>query len=194
MHRLIAVLLGSLGVAFGASGCGSGPSCSGTFTPCGGNLVGTWAYQITCGTAALATTQCPGASMTSPQPSGTFTFNADGTYSLHLTTEESGTETVPASCLAGVTSCNQLDSTISTSGIDIAVTACSGDASQGCTCTVSESGTLTETGTYTTAGNGFTTTASGGAAGAPTEYCVMGATLLIGAANSTVTYTVLTKQ
>jgi hypothetical protein len=196
MHRLVAVLFFTFVTAAGAAGCSSSaPSCSPTFTPCGGSLVGTWTYESACGASAVAMMQCPGASVdVAPNVSGTYTFNADGTYSTNLTIEESGTETVPASCLGGVTACAQLDATLNTGGLTIALTSCSGTASQSCTCTVSVSGTLTQTGKYATAGNDFSVTPSGGAAGMPTGYCVAGSTLEIGAGSSTASYAILTKQ
>jgi hypothetical protein len=159
-------------------GCSSAPSCTDTFTACGGDLTGTWVFDAECNAAALTAMACPGATTTvSPNISGTYTFNADKTFSTSLSIAESGMTTLPASCLAGSTSCSELDLHQTSDGTTIDET-CTGNAAQSCTCSISQTGTLTETGTYLTAGNNLTQS-SGGSAGNPTPYCVNGSQLQI---------------
>jgi hypothetical protein len=192
MHRIAIALLGAVVAALLPAGCGSsGTSCPAAFTPCGGSLVGTWNYQTACGASSLVTMSCPGAtSDIAPGASGTFTFNADGTFTELLTVSESGTATLPASCLNGPASCAALDTTSSVSGLNIAVTGCTGTVTQSCTCTFSETGTLTLTGKYTTAGNDVTMIAAGSTTGTPTPYCVSGSALELAASSSTSTFLV----
>jgi len=204
MQRFIAILFLSLAAALGAGGCGSATSgsCTSTFTPCGGSLVGTWTVEAACGTAVLEM-QCPGATATidaSPNASGTYTFNADGTYSSSLTIDESSTATLPASCMSGVTDCAMDDEMFTADGLAVA-SSCSGNAAESCTCTISYTGTVTSMGKYATAGNDFSLTPSGGTASPPTPYCVAGSTLQIapplpiGVSSSSDTYhLVLSKQ
>ncbi len=197
MHRLVAILFSSLLLALVAEGCGgSTPSCGATFTPCGGSLEGTWVYQTACGTTAFQMMECPGVVVNvPPDVSGTWTFNADGTYSTDLAIEESGTETIPLSCLAGVTDCTKLNNSSNFAGLNVSLTACTGNANQTCTCTVAESGTLAESGKYATAGNNLSLTVNGSTnPGTPSGYCVSGNQLLLGDPGSTSTYVIFTKQ
>jgi hypothetical protein len=157
--------------------------------------VGTWDFQAACGSANLFEMQCPGATIDfSPTANGTYTFNADGTYATSLSLEESGTETIPASCLAGITDCTTLDTMITSGGLNVTIASCSGNASQSCTCTVSVSETLTDTGKYTTAGNDVSLTSNGGAPGTQVGYCVAGSTLQIADSPSNDAYVTLSKQ
>jgi hypothetical protein len=198
MHRFVTILVGSLAVAL-APACGSvttAPSCSPTFTPCGGDVVGTWTSSAVCGATAQLMMACPGASTSfMPTASATYTFNADGSFSLSLTADESGTQTLPASCLSGIQSCALLEMTSTTQGLTTSTTGCTGNPSQSCTCTFTAKGTLTDTGTYTTAGTGLTMKDSSGPS-SPLGYCVTGNQLelsLITTPTNT-TYLILTKQ
>jgi hypothetical protein len=196
MHRFVIILFFSLVAALGAAGCSSGaPSCTPTFTPCGGNVVGTWVYQTTCGANTLTTQSCPSESLNlSPNMSGRITFNPDGTFSESVTVDETGTETIPASCLGGVSACTQLDASISLSGITVAQSSCSGNVAQSCTCTLSETGSLTQTGTYTTAGTDLSTAGSVTQSATPLGYCANGSLLLVGENSANTAYAIFTRQ
>jgi hypothetical protein len=197
MYRLAAILLLSLVPALGAASCGSGaPACQPSFTPCGGNIVGTWSFATTCGMQNLTSTSCPGESFNlSPNVSATFTFNADGTFSENATVDETGTETIPLSCLGGtVTDCTKLDQSGTFSGLTFSVSNCSGTAAEGCTCTITETGTLSLTGTWTAAGTNLSLASNGGKPGTPIGYCVSGSALLIAENSANSAYAILTKQ
>jgi hypothetical protein len=191
MHRIVVVLLGSFVAALGAGGCSSAPSCPATFTPCGGDISGTWTLRTGCGQSALVMALCPGASSDfSPDVGGTATFDAGGTYSLNLTSDVSGTQTLPASCLGGTQSCAMLAPS-STPGFTSDVT-CSGDPTQSCTCTGSTHSTLAATGTYTTVGSYVALTGSAGPSGS-NPYCVTGNQLELELDASNATYLIFTK-
>jgi hypothetical protein len=196
MHRLVTLTLGALLVLFVGS-CGghtNGASCPASFTPCGGDITGTWTYQTSCNVGALAGKQCPGATTSVPiNASGSMTFNADGTFSEVVTIDTTGTETIPASCLGALTDCTKLDQTLSDQGLTVQITGCTGTASQSCTCTVSATGMLNATGKYTTAGNNFSLTVSGGTASVPSGYCVSGSQLELAADPTNTAFSILTK-
>src|SRR6185369_12671814 len=114
-----------------------------------------------------------------------------------LDVAETGTETVPASCLQfGITSCGQLDQDTMDNGLIVKST-CTGDVTKSCSCSVSVSGTIGTTGTYITTGNDFIATPGGGTPSGPTPYCASGFQLEIAGGlmgNSTSnTYILLTK-
>ncbi len=198
MRWILVTLLGSFVVTLVATGCGGGSgdgsaSCSTTFTPCGGDLTGTWTYQTDCNPSMMIT-GCPGATEdVTVNASGTFTFNADKTYTSKLTVDESGTASIPVSC-TGSTTCSAADSD-TTTGTFAIKNACTGTTT--CACTATISGSVSTTGTYTTAGNDFTATPKGGTASVPVAYCVKGSQLEVaggvfgnGTGN---TYSLLTK-
>jgi hypothetical protein len=186
-----------LGCSLLALGCGSkGAACSATFTPCGGDLVGTWTVESTCNVAAPPM-QCPGVTVTiSPNESGTLTFNADETFSMNLKIEETGTATVPASCLTAGTSCSMLGGTTTAQGVTVKTT-CTGTLTAGCTCSLGVTGTVALSGTYATAGSDVSLT-TGGTPTSPVSYCVSGSQLQLGSAvtgqPSNSTYTIFSKQ
>jgi len=177
MRLLVVALLGSflgiLGIAGCSSGGGSTPACSTTFTPCGGDPTGTWTYVTECNPLG-ASAICPQAtSNISVNLSGTYTFNADKTFSINATAADTGTLTIPASCLNNIP-CSELNQDSTTDGITIKET-CTGTTT--CDCTISISGTLNQTGTWAVAGNDIVTTANGGTASMPQSYCVKGSEL-----------------
>jgi hypothetical protein len=166
--------------------------CVASVTPCGGDITGTWTLQGFCGGTAQLMMQCPGASADfAPNVSGTYTFNADGTYSLTLTADESGPQTLPASCLPNIQTCAMLEMSSTMQGLTSSVTSCSGDVSQSCTCTFMARGTLTDNGTYTTAGTSVTMTGTSGPS-KPEGFCATGNQLEL-TLTSNETYLVFTK-
>ncbi len=114
---------------------------------------------------------------------GTFTFNADMTYSATVTVSSSETATVPLSCLSsgGVSGTCDDFAMVFNSGIF-------GDAgTSSATCTTAGSNCdcnvllslepATATGTYSVSGNSLTTMSAGGVGSG--SYCVQGNTLSI---------------
>lgn len=160
-----------------AGGCGPGSGDGGApagclkFQPCGGDVVGTWNFVGACRSSTLLTdlttelqANCPGASVTSfdIHLSGTFTFNADLTYSTNASQTVTATEVLPLSC-TGFSSCAAVQSASPTS-----VVTCTGTTT--CTCRVVGTPPGVETGTYTTSGTNLTTV---GPTDTTTEgYCV----------------------
>jgi hypothetical protein len=183
MRSLVTLFFGGLLVALGGCGSPSAPACSATFTPCGGDLAGTWSIDTVCNLSDLETS-CAGSTVHITQDwSGTYTFNSDGTISAIVKPDVTETLTLPPACFSGVTSCSALGSPSNTSNGLTSQETCTGDVSQSCTCTSSLSGTESVTGTYSTMGNDVTT-AIDGAAGAATPYCVSGSQLQVQFDNS----------
>jgi hypothetical protein len=178
MRWIVQALLGCLAVTLGTSGCGGGPACETTFAACGGDLTGAWTYQKVCNPGSNMSSTCPTAVVNvDTNVSGTVTFDTNNTYTSDATIAETGSETIPASCLGGViTSCSELDESSTTGGLTLKVT-CTGDATTSCSCDVSLSGTTSITGTYATAGDDVVLTPKGGTASSPTGYCVSGGAL-----------------
>ncbi|HLK40525.1 MAG TPA: hypothetical protein VKU41_27420 [Polyangiaceae bacterium] len=191
----LAASLVALGACSGSSNSAAG-SC-GKVSPCGGNLVGTWKVVTTCSNASAPSglmTGCPGESVSSSSTnaSGTFTFNADMTYSVSLSETSSETLTIPTSCLTsqgGVSvSCSELGQVFGsgTSSDAGGLSVMCGTAGSNCSCTIDLSvQSANGSGTYSTSGSNLTiTTANGSGMGNVDGYCVSGNTLhLIAAAN-----------
>jgi hypothetical protein len=188
MRALLTLLLGSLALG----GCGSSaPACPASFTPCGGDITGTWTLRTGCGQSALVMSSCPGAtSQFSSDVSGTATFNPNGTYLLSLTSDVSGMETFPASCLLGTQSCAMLAPSSTMPGSSGDVT-CTGNVGQSCTCTGEVKSTLTDTGTYGRFGSFVALNGSSGPTGSQ-GYCVKSNQLELSLAGNT-TYLIFTK-
>jgi hypothetical protein len=142
---------------------GDSVDCS-AFAACGGDVVGSWDYAGSC---PGENTFCPGATVESqPSIEGTFTFNADGTYTAMGTLNGTARSRIPGSCLTGVTSCDQLSFEDQT---------CTGDIASACTCTTTYNNEQSnESGSYTTAGTTITLAGED-----PSPYCVSGNTLRI---------------
>lgn len=144
------------------------------FTPCGGDLTGTWTFSAACldlppGQGDPTGGKCPQATAAvTIDMSGTITFAAGGTYDVTGTTSASMSFSVPASCMTslGISSCSQLNPDATD------------DGSGGCKMTQAEDpSSNTESGTYTTSNNQLTTTETGETPDDPMEYCVTGNTL-----------------
>ena len=196
MRSLFPLALACLLLSIG--GCDtSASSCSDTFTPCGGTLVGTWSFDTGCNVSNLATMTCPSVTSTvSPAATGTYAFNGDGSYTLNLTVDETGSVVYPAACLSGISACSGLDST-TTAGALTLTTTCTGSVTSSCTCAASFTGTVMDTGTYTTAGTTFTTSSMiTGQTSPAAGYCVKGSQLQLAGgvmgAGSAGVYTVFT--
>lgn len=185
LNRAAWGVLGLAVLAVGQLGCGGdgGNSC-GTFTPCGGNVVGRWNITQSCISAAeMMTAECPGQQVDSSglKMSGSTTFNADMTYAGQVTISGSMSTTIPASCLMqdGITvTCEQLNAFFQLSlqedpEAPFSAVSCS-KAGSGCRCSFTFKATSSsEQGTYATAGNVLTLTSSDGDAES-SDYCVSG--------------------
>jgi hypothetical protein len=169
----------------------TGGTC-GSFTACGGSLVGTWTFTASCATFAPGAlgppfSTCPQSVVSATADvTGSVTFNADMTYSVNDTTSLQIKATLPNTCLdGGAAVCSGMvggGGTLSDDGTT-------------CTLNMSQNSPTNETGTYTTSGNTFTTMKDGGS-DTPIQYCVSGTTLTAQQTDSkgnTVQYTA-TKQ
>ncbi len=158
MRLLSTLVLGCSLVALGGcNGSGNAPDCSDTFTPCGGDIGGIWSFDFGCNVGTLSTMSCGNGTGISPTSAGgTYAFNADMSYTLSLTLNETGTVTYPSSCVTGASACTALNGESGSEGITT-VTACNDDAEGDCVCSVTVTGILTDQGTYTTAGVDVTT-------------------------------------
>ena len=168
---------GSNGTAGTSTGAGGTPTAScDSVTACGGAAVGTWTVSSSClkvaGQLDLQATfgfTCPAGQVTgSLQVAGTWTANADGTFTDNTTTTGTEQLSLPVACLtlsgAPVT-CDRLASVMA--GGYYATATCTAAASGGCSCsaTVNQSGSIGQvstdpqtTGNYTTGNNAVTIT------------------------------------
>jgi hypothetical protein len=128
----------------GSSGAGgAGESCS-NVTPCGGGVVGTWTVTSSCLTVSgqldltLAGLNCPAAAITgSLHVSGTWTGNADGTYSDNTTTTGTEQFALASACLflsGTTTTCDGISGPLQ-GGLGFKSVNCTTASSGGCTCT-----------------------------------------------------------
>lgn len=159
------------------AGCGGddnkgNAACSG-FTPCGGNVVGTWDVKDLCVQGKLAIPNCPtaGSSFDGIRATGTLIFKDDLTGTGTLTLTGGFRTTLPQSCLGGA-SCATTEAALK---IQLATdpmspfssVSCSG--TDPCACVYTLKGTpMMDGGTYSTAGNVLTQGDD------KSEYCVTG--------------------
>jgi hypothetical protein len=185
----------------GATGTGGGPGSGGAagsgcadVNACGGSVVGTWSVTSSCLSVSgnldltLVGAGCPSAPVTgSLQVSGTFTANADTTYSDDTTTTGSEQFTLSPSCLvisSTPVSCDGAASIIMSLGFSSLT--CTAATGGGCAC----SGVVHQTGglgilsvgpstsnNYSTSGNNLTLTEDSGAA--TYGYCVSNGQLTV---------------
>jgi hypothetical protein len=214
------------GVSLAVLGCGGGTgtpggtlggSCPSSFTPCGGNLVGTWHLETECtGSSSSSSVSCPGISI-SLGYAATYTFGPTGTFTFSSPGSMSETVRYPAECLhsdaGAVLACADMSSAMQsaaqhagdagTSTITFTGGSCSADPSGICVCNESFTYSSTSgTGTYTTSGTKVTISSLSGTgmpdAGAgdagtslPNDYCVSGNTLMIQATSFSGSTTVI---
>jgi hypothetical protein len=197
-----------------ASEVGSCPA----FTPCGGDLVGTWYPKSVC--APTSSESLPGCVIAAPvtDKSGTkasYTFGSDSTVTVSLSGTFDEIIRYSASCLGGdagaaqtcaafqqrILQAAQASADAGQPGFTLEKFECSADSSQACSCdAVYAYVPYTKTGTYTTTGNQITFKGLDGSdsgladAGAsqPMDYCVSGNTLTLGS-SATGTFQTLTK-
>jgi len=180
MRTMAAAMVAALAASTGA--CGSGdrsppPNCL-QVAPCGGDIVGTWSFLGTCTDLATLNDQigdsCPGAAFNAfgVALSGTFTFNADLTYTASNWREDFVfAETLPLMC-AGAASCAEANGTEtqSTAGSTTTVTTtCTGTST--CSCRINGRFTVSsDAGTWATAGSDLTM--YGSSTSTSLAYCV----------------------
>jgi hypothetical protein len=193
---------GGGGTGAGGGG-GTGPSCPGG-TPCGGDLVGTWTVASSCLAVSgaldlsLIGAGCPSAPVTgSLSVTGTFTANADGTYTDGTTTTGEEQFTLGPSCLvisSTPVTCSGAAGIIKNLGY--ASVNCTSAPGGGCNCsaTAQQTGGLgvlsvapSTSSNYTTAGNVVTISNDGG--DVRYSYCVAGTTLIVSPQGTTPTMT-----
>jgi hypothetical protein len=187
---------GAGGASAGSGGRGAGGTagtannCS--FTPCGGNVVGTWTAQTACGNFAAASQAafaqypaCAGLvqSATVATFSMTATFSTDGTYSTSGNATVNIAMVMTQACLTDMAGqATTLDATVcQTFATSLAgqsgVTGASCTFTGGnCACQYTGTSTLSEAGNYSVSGSTLTTTPAGGTASSG-SFCVQGTTL-----------------
>lgn len=144
-------------------GSGSIPTCSDTFSACGGDPVGVWSYNRAC--ATFSDPDCPGAtgSILADRTTGTISFNADNSYVTAFNTDLDIQSTIPKSCLGGV-DCQAAGAFIGGSCTE------SGD---NCVCALTSTDSDTDSGTWAVSGNTLTLT-DNSSADTVFEFCVSG--------------------
>ncbi|MHB8872102.1 MAG: hypothetical protein ACYC8T_00300 [Myxococcaceae bacterium] len=145
-------------------------SCA-AFTPCGGEVVGSWSYAEGCveDPFPVIKSLCPAATYESltVNAKGTLSFGS-GTATRNVTLSGNGVLKVPAACAGS--SCAALGATLTIAGI---ASTCSASGSAGdCQCTFSAKQVIDEATPYTLSGNSLTTN------GRVYEYCVQDGALL----------------
>jgi hypothetical protein len=178
MRNSSKVVLVALGTSALLLSCGGDEGSCSAFTPCGGDVVGTWTIKSMCvtGGGAGAIEDCPSATTTFEgiKGSGTITFNANMTTTENVAISGSMRMNIPSSCLMGAT-CAQVDAGLKATLLDpdapFSAVSCSGSST--CSCNVTFKGTSTmEMDTYTISGNKITD-----GDGDAQDYCVSGKTL-----------------
>lgn len=189
----LAVLCGCIFALGCGSGDGDGNPAGCGLAPCGGAVVGSWAFTDACiaedvlnaGLAAQTAelmVGCAGARLgeVTVEPSGTLVFNVDGSYSGGLGIGISFELFVPISCIAP-DACVDLQRALQSnldSDPDSTFRTVSCVQGSDCACTFSGgSAAANETGTYATSGTTLTLTSA--AASEASEYCVQGTTLTL---------------
>lgn len=177
MAGAVVVVLAAATGACGGSSHSPPPNCL-QVDPCGGDIVGTWTFLGTCTNVAALNDQlgdgCPGAAFKAfgIAVTGTFTFNADLTYTASSWREDFVVaETLPLMCVGGATCAEangtQTDTTVG--GTSTVTTTCTGSAT--CTCRVNGTFTVSsDVGTWSTAGTDLTM--YGTSTSTSTSYCV----------------------
>lgn len=182
--------------ATGAAGAFGGGfftvGCQLDFTPCGGNIVGTWRSDPKCKPMTpkqMAGDPCEGETfaLDGVVTTATWTFAPDGTFTVLISTQGSGTIMTPQDCLVDQ---NGLPVPCSSAGAGareagrllytggVAGSPSCKDQPASCDCTIPyQPAPVAVTGTYTTAGTTLTVSLPGGLISIPADYCVSGDTL-----------------
>jgi hypothetical protein len=181
-------VLGCLLLTFSGCGGGSSEQC-GAVQPCGGDLLGEWAFVAGCvddaaiSQAGVQGGFCPTAVIENAamEPSGTLAFQRDMTYSGQLRVTISFDIRFPLSCIQGFT-CSQLDAGLQIELVqnpDPAYMSVSCAGTSACTCRfVSLPMEDADSGVYATSGTTLATSNDDGSMDFD-EYCVHEDTLHI---------------
>ncbi|HXU07335.1 MAG TPA: hypothetical protein VN903_40565 [Polyangia bacterium] len=182
----------------GGTGGGAVTANCGSFTACGGNIVGTWRQVSGCGTIVSAT--CPTQTTMTTLASGattTYTFSSGGVFTYMSSGNENETVNYALGCLGGLIdagapqACADLQNLFrmtigqdaGASGTQLLSATCSAGQNQTCDCALVFSTAPTTTqASYTTSGTQVTIIdPDGGApdANPPLDYCVSGNTLTL---------------
>jgi hypothetical protein len=145
--------------------------CKGSFTACGGDVVGRWSFVDYCGVAGnFPPVECEGETFSfTYQTSGFVDFDNQGNYERNLMLAVDATRFRPAACLP--------DSTAACSDLDGDGFTCTGDAATSCTCDGTTTLEEVSDGTYTAENDLLTFDVGKGADVA--AYCVDGDLLYI---------------
>lgn len=134
-----------LGVALGCGGSDN-PACE-SFSPCGGDPVGSWQTVGTC-TSGLSEEEellqqsCPDGDVTVVSDiSGSLDIRGDGTYAFDFTVTNVVDFFLVPACLQGVNSCDQVDEV------------CTGDVAEGCRCSYEDVDEAADSDDWSTAGS-----------------------------------------
>ena len=164
---------GSIASVLSRDGMPIDPTCDSTPAPCGGDVVGTWAIESSCGFEAFANPleeACPGSTFTIEilSQTGTLTFEDDGSFVQDLALESQAVLTLdPMACFgsdcAGFEALLQMDTPDAT---------CQA-MGPSCTCTFPDDGASEQAmGTYAVDGTDLVLTTPDGTSAAP--FCVAG--------------------
>jgi len=174
-------LIALLALVLSSCGGSSGGSC-GKVEPCGGPVAGTWKAATTCNNPAVFNNilaDCAGAHATAENgsPAGSMVLNADLTYAMSLSVPFVVSVSIPLSCTTAAT-CADLAATLAETLTGHSEPSnsvvCSGNST--CSCVLTQTGSLSGTGTYTTSGTTLTLTDDTGYSNSAT-YCVQSNTL-----------------
>ena len=182
-RSLVSALVG-IALSFATAGCGGdGGTCG--VAPCGGDVVGTWQARSACIDQATLNMEflegimgsCPDASLGNVRltPTGMVTLTADMMFTDTLSLNSTMDLNFPAACTNGA-SCADLTEALQTLVGTSSITSANCTGSGGCTCTLTQTISTPETGTWTTSGT--TLTITGAMTGVQTSpYCVQGSSL-----------------
>ncbi len=182
-------------VAVTLSACSGGSSTScGSFSPCGGSVVGTWHIANVCNSTADAGVSQSDASCSTTTAlanlkyTGTFTFQSDGTYTADVAVNGSTTLTYTPGCFtSGLSSCSTMDSLFNNPGMaDAGISvSCTSTPSGGCACNETLNAAMSpQSGTYTTSGDTIAMKNGSASTAEQSDYCVQGNTLMIHATST----------
>jgi hypothetical protein len=169
--------------------------CQLDFSPCGGDVVGTWRSDPKCKPmppTQVAGNPCPGETfaLDGVATTATWTFAADQTFTILISAEGQATINTPLECLvdengrpvpctgagAGSRAAGRLLYTGGVAGSPMCK-----DQPTECDCTVPYlPAPFVVSGTYTTSGTTMTLTLPGGLVNVPADFCVSGDTLDLG--------------
>jgi len=147
------------------------------FTPCGGDLVGSWNVVARCGSASLPAL-CPGASsaqLNVHSSTGTYVFDAQGALIAKGSTVATVTAELPVGCL-GSADCPQLQAILS-SQTGATSAACSATTAAECSCVLDFASQGKQQSTYFAKGTKVTITDVLTGTSQSASYCVQANTL-----------------